>query len=210
MRQRFPQARPSSLCPRQSSSRNHCLASPTQTSRYQGNIHQRPRKGHLRTQPGERTDHEEGRALARCQRRKVEKGHKARQEYERECKRYLGSFPRLKVVCLISRYFLLFYDYLVQHFQWRLGGIPRVAKNGLFNCTLSSPALYSGSLQWLQNCILMLKTPPTRLEQYIILIFTRKEKSVIHEGVTLLRSRTIMRLDSNRASNCHSRRVFGT
>jgi hypothetical protein len=100
--QLVPQVRPPSLCPRKPPSRNHRLASPAQTPRHQGHIYQRPRKGHLCTQSGERADHEEGRTLARRQRRQVEKGHQARQEYQRKCQRYLGSFPRLKVVCLID------------------------------------------------------------------------------------------------------------
>lgn len=141
MCQLLPQERPHSVRPRKPSSRNHRLAPSAQTPRHQGYIYQRPRKGHLCAQPREGADYEEGRAAARCQRRQVEKGHKARQVHQRECKRYLGPFPRLKVVCLISSTCFAFYDHLVQHFKGVLG-IPRISKLRPLHCILHFTSMF--------------------------------------------------------------------
>jgi len=95
--QQLPQVPPQRIRPRQPSSRSHNLSSTRPPPRHEGQIHLRKGKGHLRAQHGAQRDLGEGSAAAQRERREAQEGDQEGQEFERECERYLESFPRTEI-----------------------------------------------------------------------------------------------------------------
>lgn len=92
--QPLPPRRPPPFRRRQPIGRNHRLPTSTKAPGHQGHLHQRPREGNLRQEPGGDIGFGEGGLVERCVGREAEEGDQGCQVYQRQCQRCLVAISQ--------------------------------------------------------------------------------------------------------------------